>query len=980
MQTNTRKQPAQARWLTWALGSVALTGAVAGAQAQTVFLDDFGASTVRTTSPYVPQAYLKASDQSATSEVFTSGVQYYTFADLNSTSTNDVSKRKDIENGYYAVGNPAILATGAPSINSGYYWFFDTKSGGDHTDGKGAVLAVNAGKILNEYYRRPVSLEPGATYELSAAFYITNSDAASRFEIQQTATGDLLAKSNVFGDHWSATEKIGTQAWVVKTFQFTVPSTCSADTNYSASLRNMSASNNNNDFYADDIQLVKVASATSSTAMACATTKVPTIAADDDSYGTVYAGETTSSSVRVNDSITQADGTTVATTSSNSSIRQTSTVAGITLRDDGYIDVAVGTTPGTYQIPYQICIAPETKPWPTCADAVATIVVPTGTAPVRTPDLTPTPDDYTSTPTAPGGKTPSVITNDSSSDGTTTTPLTPTDIGTSVTVKLVGEDPSQFTMNPDGSITVSTTTPPGNYTLTYEVCAEPAQTPANCKTTTVSILVQRPIDAVDDDFSAAPTAPGKSTPSVLSNDTLDGASNPVPSTDVTVTPDSANPPPAGFTVNPDGTITVDASVPPGDYAVTYKICAASNAALCDTAVAKIKVAVPVVTTPPTIVAEDDDLTSTPTEPGKTTPSILGNDTLNSSGNPVPVTEVIVGKDPASAPPTGFTINPDGTITVDPTVTPGEYAVPYRICATSYTSQCDTAIVKITVGTGTTSTPPSILATDDDFTTSPVAAGGATPSLLTNDTLNGITDPQVGAGGVTVASDPALPKVPGFTVNPDGTITVDPTVTAGTYDVPYEICSNTTTVVCDQAVAKITVPTTTAPTTPTTPTTPIIPAVPVITANDNDFSSTPVEPGQSTPLITGDDTLGGVPVTPGTDVTVGDDPSNAPPAGFTINPDGTITVDPTVTPGTYVVNYQICEAGSTSNCSTAKVTIVVTTASSGGNNGGGLPTVPTTPVTPATPATATPVPTLQTWGLALMSLMLAAVAMRRRARG
>ncbi|QIL71075.1 IPTL-CTERM sorting domain-containing protein [Diaphorobacter sp. HDW4B] len=909
--------------------------------------------------------------------MFTHGAQYYKFAALPATypASGEAEKSANIDNGYYAVALPSAFANGiwmswvSPPSDPNQYWFKGTNdytgsAAGSNPGQYGAVLAVNAGEVLNEYYRRPVQLERGATYVLSAAIYIANSGAATRLEVQQSATGQILAKSADFGDWQSAPYNLPQQAWGPISLTFTVDSNCNANENYSVSLRNKLSSNSNNDFYVDDVKLEKVASAPSAVAMACATTKVPTIAADDDNLGTVYAGETTTTGVRVNDTITQADGTTVTTNSSNSTIRQTSTVPGLTLRSDGYIEVASTVTPGTYEVPYQICIAPETKPWPTCADAIATITVPSGTAPPRTPDLQPLPDDYTSTPVAPGGKVPSVITNDTS-DGTT---LTPTDIGSSVTVKLVGEDPGQFTMNPDGSITVSTTTPPGTYTLTYEICANPAQTPANCKTTTVTILVQSPIDAVNDDFTGAPTAPGGSTASVLGNDTLSGAGNPVPKVDVTVQADPNGTVPTGFKVNEDGTITVDPTVVPGNYSVPYQICAVSNKALCDSAVATITVAPPVVTTPPTILATNDDFTSAPIVPGKSTPSILGNDTLNQSGNPAPVTDVIVSSDPTSLPPTGFTINTtDGTITVGSTVPLGDYVVPYKICAQSDSSACSTAVVKIKVDASVgTSTPPSVMANPDDFTGTPVVPGQSTPSVLTNDELDGTSNPPAGAGGVDVSEDPKNPPPAGFKINTDGTITVPTTATPGTtYDVPYQICSNGVIVVCKSTVAKVTVGNSTVVTPSPTP---------ILASNDDFSTNVTLIPGSTTPSVLTNDSLNSTsnPV-PVTDVVVGDDPKSSKVSGFTVKPDGTIDIDPTVVPGNYVVPYQICEAANTNNCAAAKVTIVVSADSGGGNNGsgsGGLPGV-------GGGSSVQAVPSLGTWALLMLSALIGGMAMRRR---
>jgi gliding motility-associated-like protein len=81
-----------------------------------------------------------------------------------------------------------------------------------------------------------------------------------------------------------------------------------------------------------------------------------------------------------------------------------------------------------------------------------------------------------------------------------------------------------------------------------------------------------------------------------------------------------------------------------------------------------------------------------------------------------------------------------------------------------------------------------------------------------------------------------------------------------------------------------------------------------------------EPG-TTPSILLNDTLNGLPIVIGTQpgqVTL--TPSNVP-TGLTVNPDGTLTVDPGTPAGTYTFDYTICENGAVpANCQTATVVI------------------------------------------------------------
>lgn len=96
--------------------------------------------------------------------------------------------------------------------------------------------------------------------------------------------------------------------------------------------------------------------------------------------------------------------------------------------------------------------------------------------------------------------------------------------------------------------------------------------------------------------------------------------------------------------------------------------------------------------------------------------------------------------------------------------------------------------------------PTIAAAADAFAINDAAAGGTTPSVLGNDTLNGssITDPS------DVTLTPGASPVAGMTMNADGTITVGPGVTPGTYSYPYEICDADNPTNCATAVATVVV--------------------------------------------------------------------------------------------------------------------------------------------------------------------------------
>ncbi|WP_152909156.1 Ig-like domain-containing protein [Chryseobacterium sp. Hurlbut01] len=259
-------------------------------------------------------------------------------------------------------------------------------------------------------------------------------------------------------------------------------------------------------------------------------------------------------------------------------------------------------------------------------------------------------------------------------------------------------------------------------------------------------------------------AAGGNTASVLANDTYNG--NPATTANVTLAGTSV---PAGLTLNADGTITVAAGTPAGTYNVEYKICDKSTPAVpqCDTATAAVTVSKAV------IVANDDSYTVTAS--GGTTASVLVNDTYN--GNPATPADVTVTE--VGNLPTGFVVNADGTITVAAGTQDGTYNVEYQICDKAAGGDCKTATATITVSKAV------LVANNDSFevvTTGNVAQ--TTPSVLLNDTYNSA---QATTGNVTVTPVGTLPA--GFTMNPDGTLTVAGNTAGGTYTITYQICDN-----------------------------------------------------------------------------------------------------------------------------------------------------------------------------------------------
>ncbi|AUH33027.1 DUF7507 domain-containing protein [Paracoccus tegillarcae] len=546
----------------------------------------------------------------------------------------------------------------------------------------------------------------------------------------------------------------------------------------------------------------------------------------------------------------------------------------ITMNPDGTITVAAGTTAGTYSYPYEIC---EILNPTNCATAVATVVV--------DPPVIEAVDD---TPAAlngfEGGDTPSVLGNDTLNGD----PVVPADV-TLTPGTAPAPASGSITMNPDGTITVAPGTTAGTYTYPYEICE--VLNPTNCATAVATVVVDPPvIEAVDDTPAALNGFEGGDTPSVLGNDTLNG--DPVVPADVTLTPGTAPAPAAGsITMDPaTGVITVAPGTTAGTYSYPYEICEVLNATNCATAVATV------VVDPPVIEAVDDTPAALNGFEGGDTPSVLGNDTLN--GDPVVPADVTLTPGTAPAPASGsIAMNPDGTITIAPGTTAGTYSYPYEICEILNPTNCATAVATVVVEQ------PVIEALDDTPAALNGFEGGDTPSVLGNDTLNGA---PVDPADITLTPGAApAPASGSITMDPaTGVITVAPGTTAGTYTYPYEICEALNPTNCATAVATVVV------------------EQPVIEALDDTPTAVSGIAGATLPTVLANDTLNGAPVDPA-DITLTPGAAPVPASGsITMNPDGTITVAPGTTAGTYSYPYEICDLVNPTNCSTATATVIV----------------------------------------------------------
>lgn len=145
----------------------------------------------------------------------------------------------------------------------------------------------------------------------------------------------------------------------------------------------------------------------------------------------------------------------------------------------GFVDVPAGTPAGTYTIEYQIC---ETLNPANCATSAVTVVVqpPTIVAANDTP-----------APVRQGVGNPAAI-NAFANDTLNGAPVNPGLIN--VTILQPAANPGVVLDPATGNVSVAADVPAGTYTIEYQICEK--LNPSNCRTATVTVIVELPISAV----------------------------------------------------------------------------------------------------------------------------------------------------------------------------------------------------------------------------------------------------------------------------------------------------------------------------------------------------------------------------------------------------------------------------------------------------------------------------------------------------
>ena len=370
--------------------------------------------------------------------------------------------------------------------------------------------------------------------------------------------------------------------------------------------------------------------------------------------------------------------------------------------------------------------------------------------------------------------------------------------------------------------------------------------------------------------------------------------------------------PTGITFNTStGEVAVNAGTPAGTYSFDYSICEVLNPANCSTTTVTVNVG------QAAIDAVDDSVASiVGINQMVTVLNVLANDQLN--GASINSTQVMLSQTVADS--SGFmTLNSDGTIVLAPNTPAGTYTLTYQICEILNPSNCNTAIVTVSVVAPTMTITTSNLCLND----TPYVSYTVTPDNFTATNL--LTVKWIDSANTVVATQINLPLTgqllwPGTVLDGSGK----------TIDWPGWLLVNGKWIQGSDGF-ELTRPTVTMEFS-LNPTLSVIVNYPPATAlcNSaptfvidavNDSASTPVN-SQGAALgvinVFGNDTLNTLGIK-ASDVIVTVLTYNP---NLVLNPDGTIDVLPNTPAGTYTLTYQICEKGNSSNCDTATVTVLV----------------------------------------------------------
>ena len=436
------------------------------------------------------------------------------------------------------------------------------------------------------------------------------------------------------------------------------------------------------------------------------------------------------------------------------------------------------------------------------------------------------------------------------------------------------------TLNADGTITVPAGTKSGTYQIGYRICTTVA-TLTVCDTATATVVVGAPaIIANGDTRTVTNGVVGGTVSSVLTNDSYNGVLNPG-SNSVTLSWGTL---PAGVVTTTNvGELKVNAGTASGTHQIPYTICDKINNHNCSTATLTLVIGAPAV------IANSDTRTVTNGVVGGTVSSVLTNDSYNGVLNPGSNSVTLSwGTLPAGV----VTTTTVGELKVNAGTASGTHYIPYTICDKVNTHNCSTATLTLVIGA------PAVVANNDTATVTNGITGGTVSSVLTNDSYNGVLNPNTNSVTLSWGTLPAGV----VTTTNVGELKVNAGTASGTHQIPYTICDKVNTHNCSTATLTLVI------------------GAPAVIANNDTATVTNGLTGGTVSSVLTNDSYNGVTNPSTNSVTLS---WGALPAGVvTTTTVGELKVNAGTASGTHQIPYTICDKVNTHNCSTATLTLVI----------------------------------------------------------
>ena len=555
---------------------------------------------------------------------------------------------------------------------------------------------------------------------------------------------------------------------------------------------------------------------------------------------------------------------------------------GVTTNTNGQLVIPAGTPAGTHTITYRVC---ETAGNNNCKTVNTILVIGAATPTVSTETFTAS----TTTATVVPGVIGNILTN-----ATVGTQSATVGVGGNVTITLTHTPttPNAPVLDPStGNVRVSGNTPPGVYTITYNLCSAVSTCVPGVATVTVPQLKPYVPNTTITHSGTTTT-----TRNILDGATVNGGTQSatvgvggtVSITNVT-NPTPQTPGAPVPTLNPlTGIVTVPPTTPSGVYTISYTVCTTATPTNCTTGVTTVVVG----NVTPTVVPDGFTAsTTTATVVPGVIGNVLTNDRVGTQSATVGVGgNVTINVTHTPTTPNAPVLDPStGNVTVGGNTPAGVYTISYQVCSGA---ACTPATVTVTVPQLKPYVPNTTITHSGTTTT--------TRNILDGATVNGGTQSAtVGVGGTVSITNvtnptPQTPGAPVPTLNPlTGIVTVPPTTPSGVYTISYTVCTTATPTNCTTGVTTVVV----GNVTPT-----VVPSATNVTAHTR--VNTPVNIG----------------VTSSTTVTVSI-PSQPANGTAVDNGDGTITYTPNNGfKGIDSFEYRLCNA---SGCHTATISVRVT---------------------------------------------------------